>query len=145
MIKFLVPFLWMACFSACSKAAPSKQPVTPQHDANKMIVPIGGNTWTLNGATVTNNGLTGWESTATKVKTYVFLSQGGTLHLSLNMNPGGQNRLMVTIQGLSKELTVEGSTEKEFYVGKWENVAMGYATIELQGISKSTVGFGTVS
>lgn len=145
MIKFLVPFLWMACFSACSKAAPSKQPVTPQHDANKMIVPIGGNTWTLNGATVTNNGLTGWESTATKVKTYVFLSQGGTLHLSLNMNPGGQNRLKVTIQGLSKELTVEGSTEKEFYVGKWENVAMGYATIELQGVTKSSVGFGTVS
>jgi len=145
MIKFLVPFLLIACFSSCSKAAPSKQNETQQHDANKMIVPIGGNTWTLNGASVTNNGLTGWESTATKVKTYVFIAQGGTLHLSLNMNPGGQNRLKVTIQGISKEVTVEGNIEKEFYVGKWENVAMGYAMIELQGISKSSVGFGVVS
>lgn len=145
MIKFLIPFLLIACSYSYSKASPSKQNETQEHDSNKMILPIGGNTWTVNGAKVTNNGLTGWESTATKVKTYVFLSQGGTLHLSLNMNPGGQNRLKVTIQGLSKELTVEGSTEKEFYVGKWENVAMGYATIELQGVTKSSVGFGTVS
>lgn len=145
MIKFLIPFLLIACSYSYSKAATSKQNETQEHDSNKMILPIGGNTWTVNGAKVTNNGLTGWESAATKVKTYVFLSQGGTLHLSLNMNPGGQNRLKVTIQGLSKELTVEGSTEKEFYVGKWENIAMGYATIELQGISKSSVGFGTVS
>jgi hypothetical protein len=145
MIKFLIPFLLIASFSSCSKAAPSKQEASLQHDANKVIVPIGGNSWTLNGASVTNNGLTGWESTATKVKTYVFIAQGGTLHLSLNMNPGGQNRLKVTIQGISKEVTVEGNIEKEFYVGKWENVAMGYAMIELQGVTKSSVGFGTVS
>jgi hypothetical protein len=145
MIKLLIPFLLIACFSSCSKATPTKQNESLQHDANKMIVPIGGNTWTLNGANVTNNGLTGWESTATRVKTYVFLAQGGTLHLSLNMNPGGQNRLKVTIQGVSKEVAVEGNIEKEFYVGKWENLAMGYATIELQGISKSSVGFGAVS
>jgi hypothetical protein len=110
-----------------------------------MIVPIGGNTWTVSGAKVTNNGLTGWESAATKVKTYVFLAQGGTLHLSLNMNPGGQNRLKVTIQGVSKEVAVEGNIEKEFYVGRWEHVAMGYATIEMQGVTKSSVSFGTVS
>jgi hypothetical protein len=145
MIKFLIPFLLIACFSSCSKAAPSKQNETQQHDANKMIVPIGGNTWTLNGASVTNNGLTGWESTATKVKTYVFIAQGGTFHLSLNMNPGGQNRLKVTIQGISKEVTVEGNIEKEFYVGKWDNVSMGYAMIELQGVTRSSVSFGSLS
>lgn len=110
-----------------------------------MIVPIGGNTWTINGGKVTNMGLTEWESTITKVKAYVYFSQSGTIHLSLNMNPGGKNILKVTIQGSSKELTVEGSEEKEFYVGKWERIQPGYVMIELQGISRSADNFGTVS
>ena len=110
-----------------------------------MIVPIGGNTWTINGGKVTNMGLTEWKSTITKVKAYVYLSQSGTIHLSLNMNPGGKNILKVTIQGSSKELTVEGSEVKEFYVGKWERIQPGYVMIELQGISRSADNFGTVS
>lgn len=145
MIKLLIPFLLIAFFGSCGKAAPTKQSEPQTHDTNKMIVPIGGNTWTITGGSVTNNGLTGWESTETRVKTYVYLSQSGSLHLSLNMNPGGKNILKVTLQGLSKEVTVEGNLEKEFYVGKWENVNQGYVMIELQGISRSAASFGTVT
>ena len=145
MIKLLIPFLLLAFFGSCGKAAPVKQSEPQTHEANKLTIPIGGNTWTINGASVTNNGLTGWESTATRVKSYVYLSQGGTLHVSLNMNPGGKNILKITIQGIAKELTVEGNLEKEFYVGKWENISQGYAMIELQGISRTAASFGTVS
>lgn len=115
------------------------------HDANKMIVPVGGNTWTINGGTVTNKGLMGWVSTTTIVKTYIYLSETGTLHLSLNMNPGGKNVLKLTLQGISKELTVEGNMEKEFYVGKWEHIKEGYVMIVLQGVSRSAASFGTIS
>lgn len=90
MIKLLIPFLLIAFFGSCGKAAPTKQSEPQTHDTNKMIVPIGGNTWTITGGSVTNNGLTGWESTETRVKTYVYLSQSGSLHLSLNMNPGAK-------------------------------------------------------
>lgn len=145
MIKLLIPFLLIAFLGSCGKAAPAKQSVPQTHDTNKLIVPIGGNTWTISGGNVTNNGLTGWESTSARVKTYVYLSQSGTLHLSLNMNPGGKNILKVTLLGLSKEVTVEGNLEKEFYVGKWENVNQGYVMIELQGISRSAASFGTVT
>jgi hypothetical protein len=61
------------------------------------------------------------------------------------MNPGGKNKLKFTLQGISKELTVEGSLEKEFYVGKWENIHKGYVMIELQGVSRTADNFGTVS
>jgi hypothetical protein len=44
------------------------------HDANKMMVPVGGNTWTIKGGKVTNGGLFDWVSTSTRVKTYVSLS-----------------------------------------------------------------------
>lgn len=145
MIKQLMPLLLLFFNVSCSKAAPAKIIDTQKHDANKMIVPMGGNSWTVSGGNITNNGLSGWESTATKVKTYVYLSQSGTLHISLNMNPKGKNTLKVTIQGLSNLVTVEGSQEKEFYVGKWENVKQGYVIIELQGVSKSADSFGTVT
>lgn len=145
MIKLLIPFLLLTSFSSQVNALPGKQNEPQTHEANKIIVPVGGNTWTNNGGKVTNAGLIDWSSTSTKVNIYVNLSQNGTLNLSLNLNPGGKNKLKVTIQGISKEVTVEGSEEKEFYIGKWDHVEPGYVMIELQGISKSGASFGTVS
>jgi hypothetical protein len=145
MIKLLTPFLLIAFFGSCGKAAPTKQSELPTHDANKLTVPVGGNTWVINGGSVTNNGLTNWESTNTKVKCYVHLAQDGSLHLSLNINPGGKSTLKVIIQGVAKEVTVEGNTEKEFYVGKWNNITAGYAMIELTGLTKTAATFGSLS
>ena len=145
MIKLFIPYLLLTFFGFCVKAAPSKHNETQAHDANKMTVPMGGNTWIIHGGKITNKGLTNWESASTRVKTYVYVSQSGTLKLSVNMNPGGKNKLKFTLQGISKELTVEGSLEKEFYVGKWENIHKGYVMIELQGVSRTADNFGTVS
>jgi len=134
MIKHLILFLLIPFFGFNVNAAP-----------NKIIVPVGGNSWTINGAKITNQGLINWSSTSTKVKTYIYLPQNGTLNLSINMNPGGKNILKITIQNISKEVMVEGSEEKEFYVGNWEHVQPGYVMIELQGVSRSADNFGTVS
>lgn len=145
MFKLFFPLLLSVFFGLSFKAAPVKQDKNQGHEANKLIVPVGGNTWTINGAVITNNGLTDWTSTTTSVQTYFYLSQSGVLHLSLNMNPGGKNKLKITVQGISKEVIVKGSIEKEFYVGKWEDVRQGYVMIEMQGVSKSAASFGTVS
>jgi hypothetical protein len=145
MIKLFIPYLLLTFFGFCVKAAPSLYNEAQTHDTNKMIVPMGGNTWAIHGGKITNMGLTNWESSSTRVKTYVYISQSGTLKLSVNMNPGGKNKLKFTLQGISKELTVEGSLEKEFYVGKWENIHQGYLMIELQGVSRTAENFGIVS
>ena len=134
MIKRLILFLLISFLGFSVNAAP-----------NKIIVPVGGNSWTINGAKITNQGLINWSSTSTKVKTYIYLPQTGTLNLSINMNPGGKNILKITVQNISKEVMVEGSEEKEFYIGKWEHVQPGYVMIELQGVSRSADNFGTVS
>ena len=118
---------------------------TQPNDSIKLTILVGGNTWTIDGGKVTNAGVTDWVSTKTVLKTYVYLSQKGTLDLSLNMNPGGKNKLKVTIQGISKELVAEGLQEKSFYVGQWEHIQQGYVLIEVQGISRSGINFGTLS
>lgn len=145
MIKISITFLFASFFSLSVQSASGKQENYQFHDANKMIVPIGGNTWTINGGKVSNNGLSDWTSSTTSLQTYIYLSQSGSLHLSLNMNPGGKNILKITIQGFSKEFTIEGEKESEYYVGKWENVQQGYVKIEMQGVSRSANSFGTIS
>jgi hypothetical protein len=145
MIKFYISILLLTFFGLSVKGSPVKLDKHQTHDSNKMLVPIGGNTWTINGGKITNKGLIDWTSTTTRVQTYIYLSQSGTLHLSLNMISGGKNILKLTIQGISKEVTVEGDLEKEYYVGNWENVNQGYVMIEMNGVSKSAESFGTVS
>ena len=145
MIKFFFTLFLMGFFALSLKATPGNQFVAKSHDTNVLIVPIGGNTWTINGGIINNKGLTIWTATATKVHTYVYLTESGTLHLSLNMNPGGKNKLKITVQGISKEVIVEGVLEQAYYVGKWEHVKNGYVMIEMQGVSKSAASFGTVT
>ena len=144
MIRTALSFFLMVFSSSCSKANPSDINKA-EHDANKVMVPIGGNSWTTNGGSISNNGLKGWESTATTVTTYVWLANKGVLNLSINMNPAGKRTIKVTIQGVSKNVIAEGNAEAEFFVGKWDAVEPGYVAIELSGISKTGVSFGTVS
>lgn len=134
----------MVFSSSCSKANPSDINKA-EHDANKVIVPIGGNTWTTNGGSISNNGLKGWESTTTTVTTYIWLANKGVLNLSINMSPAGKSTIKVTMQGVSKNVIAEGNAETEFFAGKWDAVEPGYVAIELSGISKTGVSFGTVS
>jgi hypothetical protein len=134
----------MVFSSSCSKANPSDINKT-EHDANKVMIPIGGNSWTTNGGSISNNGLKGWELTTTTVTTYIWLANKGVLNLSINMNPAGKSTFKVTIQGVSKNVIAEGNAEAEFFAGKWDAVEPGYVAIELSGISKTGVSFGTVS
>ena len=136
---FLVVF-----FSSFGNAVPVNK-IQTNHDANKMVLPLGGNSWTTNGGSISNNGLKGWESTATTVTTYVWLANKGVLNLSINMNPAGKSTIRVTIQGISKNVMAKGNAEAEFYAGKWDGIEPGYVAVELRGISKTGVGFGTVS
>lgn len=144
MIKIALSIFLIVFSSSCSKANPSDINKA-EHDANKVMVPIGGNTWTTNGGSISNNGLKGWESTATTVTTYIWLANKGVLNLSINMNPAGKSTIRVTIQGVSKNVIAEGNAEAEFFAGKWDAVEPGYVAIELSGISKTGVSFGTVS
>lgn len=145
MNKYLLSVLFLFYLGLNLNAATEKPAEVQVHESNKKVIPIGGNSWSINGAKITNTGLINWVSNKTIVSTYVYLSQTGTFNLSINMNPGGKNILKFTIQGISKEVCVEGNLVKEFYVGKWEHIQPGYVMVQLQGISKTAASFGTVS
>jgi hypothetical protein len=131
---------------ACSKPVTKTQEViVAQHDANKINVPIGGNSWTYNGGVINNTGLSNWNSSSTSINTYVLIPADGTLKISLLMNPGGQSTIAVKIQGESKEISIQGTVEKEYFVGEWKNIKKDYLAIELRGINKSDIHYGEMS
>jgi hypothetical protein len=144
MIRVAFLIFPLVLFSSCSKAN-SSEIIRAAHDTNKIVVPLGGNSWTSKGANVSNSGVGGWESTATTITTYIWLANKGTLNLSINMNPAGKSAIRIAIQGVSKEVIAEGNTEAEYFAGKWDSLEPGYVAIELRGISKSGASFGTVS
>ncbi len=116
------------------------------HDYNKVQIPVGGNAWADNGATITTEGLTNWNNSASVCKTYIRLSQSGTLKISLKINAtNGNNVIKVTVLNKSVLLQITGNTETEVFVGMWDVANEGYLSIDVQGISKTSVNYGTLS
>jgi hypothetical protein len=129
---------------SCKKS--NAEEITPlTHEPNKLVVPIGGNAWITNGGAITKQGLTQWESPKSVCKSYVYFSEGGSLKLSLLLNPKGKSHIKVTINGKAISLSAESTVEKDFMVGEWLITEKGYTAIEIQGISKTATSFGSLS
>ncbi len=116
------------------------------HESNKKLIPVGGNAFADNGATIAVEGLTNWTNAATICKTYLRPSQAGTLNVSLKVNAvGGNNVIKVTALNKTVQVAVAGNTESEIFVGQWSVPGEGYVSIDVQGISKTSATFGTIS
>ncbi len=141
----VLTFIFLTLFFQC-KADKSSNIILDGHDANKQIIPIGGNSWTTNGGTISEKGFVDWQNKQTICRTYFKLAQKGTLKLSLFLNTnGGKSKINVTILGKSIELMAEGNAEKEYFVGEWNITQTGYISVEIAGISKTNASFGTIS
>ena len=116
------------------------------HDPNQQSIPLGGNAWTSDGGKITEKGLTNWTSPETVCGTYFKTTKGGTLKLSLFLNPNGsESKISVTIFDKSVEFVANGNTEKEYFVGEWNVPEAGYVVVSIEGMEKTKDSFGTVS
>ncbi|XP_047129109.1 uncharacterized protein LOC100207676 isoform X1 [Hydra vulgaris] len=112
----------------------------------KVTVPMQGNAWCNKGGSITQNGLDDWTAPDAVCKAYVYISKSGSLKVSIKMNATGKSTIKITILQKSLEVKVDpNNISKEFYVGEWTNIPIGYLTIQIQGVKKATDNFGVLS
>ena len=147
MFQFI--FICLSVFLSCNPAQISSdnlEPIPQSHDANRQVIPIGGNAWVSNGGKISKTGLEDWTNPATVCTVYARFTQAGKLKLSLLLNAqNSQSKIKVSLLGKSKTISVSGAGEKEFFVGEWSIAKAGYVAIEIQGVSKTGASFGTLT
>lgn len=122
-----------------------------QLTSNKMIVPLGGNSWLTvkakNGnEKVTDSGWQNWQHAGAVWSTYIKLFKKGTLKISAVLNvPAGESKLQWMIAGKGNAVTVSGAVNKEHNIGEWNIAEPGYVKINVRGISKIGNVFANVS
>jgi len=105
--------------------------------ANPVSIPMGGNSWVINGggARVTPNGVEGWSAPGSVVRTWFRVDRPGTLVVSVSVvGPGAASEIAVSLRGTARTLHVRGSTEAEYPAGTFHVDAPGYIAVDLTGL-----------
>lgn len=116
-------------------------------EREKIVVPIGGNSWVRGGhqEKVTKEGLDNWTDAGAILDTYVWFTENVPVKLFLRASITGSSKVRITIGEDSKDIFFEEGVEKEHFVGEWNIPSVGYQTIKLQGLTKTSATFGTAS
>lgn len=109
-------------------------------------VPLGGNAFiTTNGGEINDDGLTGWTKNTTIASTFFHSNSAGNLSIKINARiRSGSSVARITLNGVSKDVSISGNTYKDTYVGDFPAV-VGYNKIDIQGVSKTSFTYGEVS
>ena len=140
---------------SCREPAAQLLPSIPQEattqDTAMEAIPVSGNSFVTSdhasGALVTRQeGLANWTGLDVVISTYAYIKSTGTLSVSLRGNvAAGTSVVKVTINGVSKRVTLSGSSMGDHYVGDFDVPTVGYIKIDLQGVSKTGPYIGDVS
>ncbi len=67
----IITLFFLSIFLQCKANEPLMM-LAEGHDVNKQMIPIGGNSWTMNGGDITEKGLVDWGNKQTVCRTYCF-------------------------------------------------------------------------
>ncbi len=122
---------------------------TTGHEANRASVPMGGNTWMINGGPgegIAPEGVIGWATVGSTARTYIRVNQPGTFLVSVSMTaPTAEADLELSINGTTRLLVPSGGAAGEYFAGSFTIAAAGYVSVDLKGISRTGADFGMPS
>ncbi|MBO9619856.1 MAG: DUF3472 domain-containing protein [Niabella sp.] len=114
-------------------------------NAQSVLLPLGGNAWTLDrnkeGIRITNNGVTNWTKAGEGFTAYIRVAQPGSIKIWMNADSlRGSATLAVAILGTKREITLIGNAST-FYLGEWTVKDSGYVPIIIKGVRKEGAAF----
>lgn len=114
-----------------------------QDTTNSIRIPLGGNSWVMvkqnnDSEKVTNRGWENWQHPAAVWKTWIHLSQKGTIKIYAFLKvPEGESKIKWTVNGISKTIKATGNALQKYEIGEWNIEKTGYFKIEAQGIKRT--------
>ncbi|WP_268225670.1 DUF3472 domain-containing protein [Sinomicrobium oceani] len=107
-------------------------------------IPPGGNSWVVNdtGANedvIFDSGIHNWTDTGQVTRTWFKVTAPGEIYVGLHAKaPTGASVLNVTLDGDTREITLENTDYEDVSIGKFEVENPGYYYVELQGKEKTS-------
>lgn len=161
-VKLLANTFWgiaaLLIFQSCAEnTMATEDTVTKQKNTSAVnktasfTVPIAGNSFLTvkpSGASevITSTNLGNWTNSNSVISTYFRVSNTGTLNIGLKASvPSGTSVVKVTVGNTSKNVTLTGSTSKDYTVGDFTISSPGYVKVDLQGVSKTGGYFADVT
>lgn len=117
--------------------------------AGRLEVAMAGNSYVMEGmqgARITDKGITRWTDPETVISTYFHVGQAGKLKLSLKAKAiGTTSKIKVTVGRKSFTVTIPEGDFTVVPAGEIKVAAPGYVRVDMQGVSKGKSTFPEVS
>ena len=108
-----------------------------------------GNLWAKNTTgkmnVITNAGIENWTKADVEVNTNFGVSKPGTIHIKMKAKIAGQSLILLNINGVKRELTIQNPHFSLYDAGEWEVSDTGYIRITFTAVSKTGQRFADVS
>jgi len=124
---------------------------TTRLNADSLVtVPLGGNVWRTGkdstGGAISNKGIIDWTNRDIKFTAYVRFATKGKVKLWLNLSvPDGRSLLAISAFKTTKQVTLTGDIQKDYYAGEWEVTDNGYVAIQIKAIGRTGTNYADIS
>lgn len=111
-----------------------------------ISIPLGGNAWVIEPATITNEGLSNWTSENQICEVYLRVEEPGNYKFYLNGRVlDGESVLAIDLLGKTSTIKLSSAQPYNYYVGEWLIKEPGYVKVVIKPISKTSTTYGDIS
>jgi len=145
---YLINMRSFLCLALLCSISIAKAQTTPEADTTSINVPLGGNAWVNDKASVKigDSGLTDWADANDTISVWVRAEAAGSLHISCRLLvPQGKSEIAVMVNNSVFRKKVSNNSFATVDLGTVSIAQPGYICIRLKGISHSGPVFAEVS
>ncbi|WP_026231997.1 DUF3472 domain-containing protein [Neolewinella persica] len=151
--NLLLAFVFIALLSSCSSFLNEIMESTPPSPSNLDIaVPTTGNSWVMKNGSftsselITEEGVLNWTNPNHTIRTFFYVENAGKVSLGVRAKvASGTSKIRVSYQNKSQDITLNGSSANETYIGDFQADKPGYYFVDITGLEKSGPVYADVS
>lgn len=151
--KFILLLTGLTFLSSCSLIYNEKSNTPdPPLSTLDIGIPTAGNSWVLeNGGytysdLVTSEGIRNWNNPNHSIRTFFYIEQAGEISLGIRAKVNaGISKINFSFGDESKDISLQGSSFKDTYIGHFQVDKPGYYFVDIKGLEKEGTVYADVN